>query len=1639
MNKKSIIPIIVILGLILLVPTITPMPSEMNLQGLAYNADGDALDGSYAFTFRIYMKESEGSVLWTENQTLTVSDGLFQTEMGNTTAIDLNFSDNYWLTVEINGDGEMSPRQQLSTVAYSFRANETEHVACGAIYGNYSDVCISTQVSYNETNLTWVSPVEDKDLGDPPTCNDTSDGDRYIIAKGSDWFDSNYDYRKVIVINHKNVHDDYVDFAVVINFTESAFFTNTEDTGYDVFFTDGTDILDCERELYDQDDEIGTYWVKIPDLSSTTNTTIYAYYGYPAATDQCSNPENVWSTDINIMYHMNGTGHDSSSYGNDVFYGVYGTDKADDQMGYARYGDGSGTDYWRMDCSGCYWEIGWYNRTHTVVFNTSDDITTRQTIFSEGGSVNGVLLYLYNGMLYARWWSESQGWGGDYHSVNVEANRQYVTTLSYSCLGSGTSCPAGGNYSMWVNGTEPNVSGSTPKYMNAHSGNGGIFYTGGNTKDFHDTTTSGTYFKGIIHEFLSSTEPWDFAKHRTYSDMFLNGSFMSVSLGAAPSGATGAWAGKEQNITECNGTGWIFFSSEDGWATLVLDENLVYVYDGETDAWVLASSAGSHQNLDDLLGCDPETNICYHLLVDEWKAARREANGTVKGLMPVGYTTKIDEAYGNMITGVGSDYPLFLGLEDGIVVGNITNIWVNASGDNMTGNLNISANITAQYYHGKYSCGNMTGNTTDVCTSAGGSSSNYSLVDTFINDTGDIFTGNINGSANISARFFHGQIDCGNITGNSSDVCSGSGGGGVSDDWVNETGDTMTGDLIIQSANLNVSNITLLGGLFLNNSASFTADEKQLFSNWAENAFYLVEKDAWYCYNEGNAATRWHLAKDGWVLYIDDDCTGTPGWSHKLDYGVSGANLLTNKFDSVTEGDSYYGADMTSFIKSDGETVFSDNVSGHQFLGKFDCGNITGNSSDVCSGGGSADGRMGTEGQYYLYNTSSIIGFNETRLNNTVDSRDSDTDTNETCMNVGCSLTEGNLSVTLYKPPWSCGNITGNTSDLCSIVDTDTNTDTNYTGAGTQDPWVNESGDTMSGNLTIPSPWWLNAYIINASKFYLLGVALSPDTDTNYTGAGTQDLWVNETGDYMTGDLNSTGNINTTENVYANHTYLGNIGQSNDACTYYAQSGSFSESMCWDDSAGRFKLSDDWNIQGNMWTSGYYQASDYIRTGGDLYTTGSNDDIWAGSTSLAGSDMVLYENGTIDIIGNVTQGTTCGTGRIITMTNGRLTCINPSTIVVPESAKWYGNPNIGSPILYPHDVNITSDTFTQHVIVNNKLTADGYFRNLTLYNASLDTDGFRLFVNGTLNIFSGTAINNSGQNGSDGTDGDGFLPGTAGTPGAGSNSTSDNHTYTKTPASAVGGDGAVGSLMGPGVSGDNGNNGEAVTNSIGGTSAPGIAGANGGNGGDNGAGDGGGAGGNGGAAGASGAIESSHGGSFHGGSFVRNLVDLMNGKYTKMSTNNGKFVYYTGRAGSGGSGGGGSGAAERVGDTGGGGGGAGGGGGNAGFLFIAAKHIINNGAINAIGGHGGDGGNGGDGTSVGGGAGGGGGGAGGSGGQGGVIILVYDTYIGSGAINITGGYGGSGGAGGSGDGGGSSGSSGNDGNDGVDGILLEFN
>ncbi len=113
----------------------TGINEQINFQGKVVNTDGTNVStGSYAFLFCIYTTASpttactsgaDNDAIWRESKSITVTDGIFQTNLGDTTtlpgSVDFN-TDNIYLGINFNANGQMTPLVRFTAAPYALNA-----------------------------------------------------------------------------------------------------------------------------------------------------------------------------------------------------------------------------------------------------------------------------------------------------------------------------------------------------------------------------------------------------------------------------------------------------------------------------------------------------------------------------------------------------------------------------------------------------------------------------------------------------------------------------------------------------------------------------------------------------------------------------------------------------------------------------------------------------------------------------------------------------------------------------------------------------------------------------------------------------------------------------------------------------------------------------------------------------------------------------------------------------------------------------------------------------------------------------------------------------------------------------------------------------------------------------------------------------------------------------------------------------------------------------------------------------------------------------------------------------------------------------------------------------------------------------
>jgi len=113
----------VLISLLIAAPAGADVPRLLGYQGRLLRADGTAASGTASVAFAVYSVDSGGTPLWSETQTLGLSDGFYVTFLGLVSAPPASMFDGgaRWLEVAVGGE-ILWPRQSIGSVSYALTA-----------------------------------------------------------------------------------------------------------------------------------------------------------------------------------------------------------------------------------------------------------------------------------------------------------------------------------------------------------------------------------------------------------------------------------------------------------------------------------------------------------------------------------------------------------------------------------------------------------------------------------------------------------------------------------------------------------------------------------------------------------------------------------------------------------------------------------------------------------------------------------------------------------------------------------------------------------------------------------------------------------------------------------------------------------------------------------------------------------------------------------------------------------------------------------------------------------------------------------------------------------------------------------------------------------------------------------------------------------------------------------------------------------------------------------------------------------------------------------------------------------------------------------------------------------------------------
>ncbi len=144
-------------------------------------------DGNYSIQFKIYDSVAGPTSQWNETQAVAVKNGYVSVSLGSVNPFSgIDWSQEQWLTMNINGDGEMAPRMKVTAVPFALRSNQADTLTNGSgtiSAGSLAQLAPNSVQSINSANsLLRIAQLGAGDL----LQLQNSGGDKFTVANNGD-------------------------------------------------------------------------------------------------------------------------------------------------------------------------------------------------------------------------------------------------------------------------------------------------------------------------------------------------------------------------------------------------------------------------------------------------------------------------------------------------------------------------------------------------------------------------------------------------------------------------------------------------------------------------------------------------------------------------------------------------------------------------------------------------------------------------------------------------------------------------------------------------------------------------------------------------------------------------------------------------------------------------------------------------------------------------------------------------------------------------------------------------------------------------------------------------------------------------------------------------------------------------------------------------------------------------------------------------------------------------------------------------------------------------------------------------------------------------------------------------------------
>jgi len=145
--------ILLLIYLVFVVSMLAEVPNILSYQGrLSYETTGEPVVGTHDVTFRMFVADIGDSLLWEETHSVTLdSSAIYKVMLGSITPFPVDFTEQYWLEIVVDGTIIMTPRYRLSPSPYALRANDADR----AVQATTAAIAARALLADSASSVRW--------------------------------------------------------------------------------------------------------------------------------------------------------------------------------------------------------------------------------------------------------------------------------------------------------------------------------------------------------------------------------------------------------------------------------------------------------------------------------------------------------------------------------------------------------------------------------------------------------------------------------------------------------------------------------------------------------------------------------------------------------------------------------------------------------------------------------------------------------------------------------------------------------------------------------------------------------------------------------------------------------------------------------------------------------------------------------------------------------------------------------------------------------------------------------------------------------------------------------------------------------------------------------------------------------------------------------------------------------------------------------------------------------------------------------------------------------------------------------------------------------------------------------------------